>query len=190
VAWWLSGALRSTLNWQILIIDVDEHIDSWMTKQQRNVWFVVIVALLVCAAGWTMRDLYLSSGRTLDCGDGSRRTIDLRDFVNRYSGWSVTFEAEVQGKGKIGAKLDPVQVQQLSEAAQRAAEFRKYVVAGYNACAINKDQYARFGARFEALDALERQIAQATAKEPLTEADRGQVQELVKEFVEVSRNLR
>jgi hypothetical protein len=110
--------------------------------------------------------------------------------VNQYSGWSVSFEGEAQGKGKIGVKLEPMQVQQLSEAVQQADEFRKYVVAGYNACAITKDQYARFGARFQALDDLERTIAQVAAKPSLTAADRTQLQKLVTEFVEVSRNLR
>ena len=161
-----------------------------MTKQQRNLWVVVIAAVLVCAAGWLFRDLYLRSGGTFDCGDGPRRKIDLRDFVNQYSSWSVSFEAEAQGKGKIATKLEPTQTQQMSEALQQADEFRKYVVAGYNACAVTKDQYARFGARFQALDALERGIAQVTAKESLSAADRGQLQRLVTEFTEVSRNLR
>ena len=165
-------------------------IKSWTAKQQRNVLFAMIGAVLVCAAGWLIRDLYLRSGSTFDCGDGPRGKIDLRDFVSRYSSWSVSFEAEAQGKGKIGAKLEPTQAQQLSEAVQQAAEFRKYVVAGYNACAITKDQYARFGVRFQTLDALERRIAQVTAKQSLTAADRSQLQQLVAEFTEVSRNLR
>ena len=92
-----------------------------MTKQQKNVWFAVIGAILLCGAGWLTRDLYLSSGKTVDCGDGPRRNIDLRDFVNQYSSWSVSFEAEAQGKGKVAAKIEPTQAQQLSEAVQQAA---------------------------------------------------------------------
>jgi len=68
--------------------------------------------------------------------------------------------AERRAKARLPTKLEPTQTQQMSEALQQADEFRKYVVAGYNACAVTKDQYARFGARFQALDALERRIAQ------------------------------
>jgi hypothetical protein len=110
--------------------------------------------------------------------------------VNQYSQWSLNFEAEAQGKGKIAAKLEPVHAQQLSDAAQQAAEFRKYVVAGYNACAITKNQYARLGTRFQALGMLERRIAQVTGKSALTSADKNQLQALVAEYVEITRSLR
>ena len=114
----------------------------------------------------------------------------MRDFVNQYSQWSVTFEAEAQGKGKIATKLEPHQAQQLSEAVQQADEFRKYVVAGFNACAITRDQYARFGTLFQNLDSLERQIGQLTATAAATPEAKREVQQLITEVAEVSKALR
>ena len=60
----------------------------------------------------------------ITCDDGPRPTIDLRDFIVQYSRLSVTFEAEAQGRGKIATKVEPTQARPLSEAVQRAAEFR------------------------------------------------------------------
>lgn len=161
-----------------------------MGRRQIAVWVAVIAAAVLVIVGWGIYDWTLRSGRMQDCGDGPRGRIDLRDFVHQYSAWSISFEAEIQGKGKAGTKLEPSQTQQLSEAVQQASEFRKYVVAGYNACAITKEQYGRFGVLFQDLDAIERRISQFTAKSSLSSAERTELDRLVVEFVGVSKKLR
>jgi hypothetical protein len=150
---------------------------------------ILVGAALIGLLAWGGWDLFQETRRPQICADGPHGHIDLRDFVEHYSQWSVTFEAEAQGKGKISATLDPKQAQQLSEAVQQAGEFRKFVVAGFNACAITSAQYAHFGALFQDLDSLERQIGQLTGKPTNPEAS-GQIQELVAEVIDVSKNLR
>ena len=151
---------------------------------------MAIAAVVVCVTVWFGSDLRQKFGGTIACPDGPHGRIDLRDFVMQYSLWSVTFEAEAQGKGKIATALEPRQAQQLSEAVQQAGEFRKYVVAGYNACAISREQYARFGSALQNLDSLERQIGQLSSKTGETAEDRRQLQQLVAEVVGASQKLR
>ena len=161
-------------------------------KSARTVWLTAIPigAALIALLVWVGSDLFQKRGQTVSCADGQHGRIDLRDFVQRYSEWSVTFEAEAQGKGKISTKLEPKQAQQLSEAVQQAGEFRKFVVAGFNACAITSVQYARFGGLFQDLDSLERQIGQLTAKAATSPEESSQIQKLVSEVIDVSKNLR
>lgn len=161
-----------------------------MAKNTRAVWLVAIASIAVCVTIWFGSDLHQKFGGMIACPDGPHGRIDLRDFVTQYSQWSVTFEAEAQGKGKIATALEPRQAQQLSEAVQQANEFRKYVVAGYNACAISQEQYGRFGSALQNLDSLERQIGQLASKTGSTQEDRRQLQQLISEVVGASQKLR
>jgi hypothetical protein len=162
-----------------------------MTKNERLVWVAGIPAVLVGLSliSWFKWDIGQKFGPTIMCADGPHGKIDLRNFVTQYSQWSITFEAEAQGKGKIGTKLEPREAQQLSEAIQQANEFRKFVVAGYNACAISNEQYGRFGSALQTLDSLERQIGQLISKTGSTQEDGDQLQKLVAQVIDVSQKL-
>ena len=92
-------------------------------------------------------------------------------------------------KGEFSGKIDPVQLQSLTEAAQQSNEFRKFLVAGYNACAISKAQYAEFGARFQTLDGLARQIDNLVAKGSLDEQGKQALADLVSRYGEVTAGL-
>lgn len=135
------------------------------------------------------RDMFLRRHSSFDCDDGARRTIDIRDFTTQYSAYSLELEASVQDKIKISTKLTPVQQQQLSEALQSANEFRKFVVAGYNSCAVTKAQYSQYGARFQTLDNLGREINQLTAKPSLSEEETKNMASLVSQYAELARKL-
>lgn len=142
---------------------------------------VAVVLLLVLA--FLAYVVFKARGEAIDCGNGdSRRAIDLRDFTTRYWAYSVEFEAAIKDRAKLAAKLQPTQLQQLSEAMQQGREFRQFVVAGYNACAISKKQYADFGATFQALDGLARRIDQSAGHE-------AQLAELVRQYVALSQTL-
>jgi hypothetical protein len=143
---------------------------------------VLIVLILVA------RDLWLNP-KTITCSDGARRTVDTREFNTKYWAYSVEFQASVADKARFSGKLNPVQFQQLSEAMQSANEFRKYVVAGYNACAITGAQYDQYGARFQTLDGLSREIDTFAKKPSLSAQDQSLLGELTKQYVEIARKL-
>lgn len=160
-----------------------------MTKNQQIVWLTVIAAIVVLAGLATFYDLYPGSARTITCDDGARQTIDIRDFVTQYSAYSVEFESRVGDKTEFSGKIDPVQLQSLTEAAQQSNEFRKFLVAGYNGCAISKAQYATFGTRFQTLDGLARQINNLVAEESLDEQEKISLGDLVGRYVELTAGL-
>ena len=160
-----------------------------MKKNTKTVLLWVIAAVVLLALVLIARDLYLSSPGTVECEDGERGRIDIRDFVVQYSGYSVQFEADLGEKGRFSGNLDPVVLRQLSDSAQSGAEFRKFLVAGYNSCAISKAQYAQFGSRYQALDGLARRIDRLAEQTDPTEADRKALTDLVGQYVESSERL-
>src|ERR1039458_9597919 len=98
-----------------------------MTKNARVVSIAAFAVLIFVVLVLIGRDLLLRRRVNLDCGDGPRYTIDIRDFATQYSAYSVELEASIADKGKISTKLSPTQLDQISEAVQSAREFRKYV---------------------------------------------------------------
>jgi hypothetical protein len=160
-----------------------------MTKNQKTVAIGAILAAIAVAIFWVGRDLLLKYQKEITCDDGRRRVIDIRDFTTTYWAYSVEFEASVKDQGKISAKLDPKQFQQLSEAFLRAKEFQKVIVTGFNACAISKAQYFQCSTKFEALDAVSRQIDSLVKQPATTDADRSRLNDLVRRYIEMSGEL-
>ena len=160
-----------------------------MTKNAKTVFLAVIAAVVLIFMVIIGSDAFRARQEVRDCGDGPRHTIDIRDFTTKYSAYSVELEASVADKGKISTKLSPVQEQRLSEAAQSAREFRKYVVAGYNSCAVTKDQYGQFGAKFQAMDSLAREINQLTGKPSLAPEETAKLAELIGQYGDLARDL-
>lgn len=152
----------------------------------RRVWIVGIAAVVVLAILWVGYDLFLRSSRAIDCPDGRRRTIDTREFATQYVGYAVELEASV-GDKKLAGKLDPKLHQALSEALQQSNEFRKFLVHGYNSCAVSAAQFARHGARFQALGDVARQIDGLARRSDLGEPERRQLEGLVGQYIELLR---
>jgi hypothetical protein len=151
-----------------------------MNKNSRIVSVIAIASatVIILALSWENH----FSARIRSCDDGPHTTMDIRDFVTQYSGYSVEFEASIANRGQLGGKLEPHQLQQLSEASQTANEFRKWLVAGYNACAITKAQFADFGVRFQHLDQVSRQINAFSSKAVLTPSDSQALSSLVEDY--------
>jgi hypothetical protein len=159
-----------------------------MSRNQKAVWLAGIGAVVLLVIIWRGYDFFRSMPTVVDCGDGPRTTIDIRDFITQYSAYSVELEAAVHDK-KISAKLNPIQLQQFSESLQHASEFRKYLVAGYNACAVSKNQYSQYGATFQALDSLSRQINTIVSEPELNGRERAGLANLVKQYINLSQQL-
>jgi len=160
-----------------------------VNKNVKVVSIAAIAALIVVIAIFVGRDLFLRRHNCFDCGDGQRCTIDTRDFTTKYFAYSVELEASFADKAKLSTKLNPVQLQQLSEAMQSARDFRQYVVAGYNSCAVNKAQYSQYGVRFQALDNLAREINELTGKSSLSQDEAARLATLITQYGDLAHKL-
>jgi len=160
-----------------------------MTKNEKTAWIVLVVAVVILAAGYGGWDLWIRHQRCFDCGDGQRCTIDARQFATQYSAYSLQLEATLNDKQKLSAKLDPVELNKLSEAMQNANEFRKYVVNGFNSCAVSKAQYEKLGRRFQALDSMAREISELAAKPSLSSDEQAKLAGLITEYGTTARQL-
>ena len=149
----------------------------------------MVGVVLVVVLGFLGRDFFLSRSGQIDCGDGVRRSIDIRDFTTQYWAYSGEFEASIADKGKLSGKLDPKQLQAVSDASQQMNEFRKYVVAGFNSCAITKQQYGEFGSRLHQLDGISRRIDSLAVVPDPTASDKDQLAKLVDEYLALTQQL-
>jgi len=160
-----------------------------VTKNAKVVTLAAIAAAFLIVILVIGRDIFLRPHGSQDCGDGPRATIDVRDFTTQYSAYSLELEASVGDKAKISTKLNPTQQQQMSEAIQSAREFRKYVVAGYNSCAVTKAQYSQYGGRFQALDSLAHEINELTTKPSLSPEEMKKLAGLIGQYGDLARKL-
>jgi hypothetical protein len=62
-------------------------------------------------------------------------------------------------------------------------------VAGYNSCAVTKEQYAKIGQRFQTLDGLAREINQLSGSEPLSQEQSKNLTVLVAQYADLSKKL-
>jgi hypothetical protein len=160
-----------------------------VTKNSKIVATVAIVAVVVVVVVLVARDLFLGRQKTVTCPDGPHPTIDIRDFTTQYWAYSAKLEATVADKTKVSAELDPRVLAQASDALQEAKEFRKYVVAGYNSCAVTAAQYAQFGARFNTLDRLAGEINTLISKPSLSQDENVKLAGLISQYGDLVRQL-
>jgi hypothetical protein len=160
-----------------------------VNRNAKIVSIAAIVAVILITTILVVRDMWLRHQKCFDCGDGQRCLIDVRDFTTKYSAYSLELEASVADKAKISTKLNPLQLQQLSEAMQSARDFRQYVVAGYNSCAVSKAQYNQFGARFQALDNLAREINALAGRSSLSPDESARLAALIGQYGDLAHKL-
>lgn len=160
-----------------------------MTKNSRIIAITAIAAVLLVVGIFVYRDLSLRRGGVVSCPDGSHPTVDMREFSTQYWVYSAKLEVSVSDKAKVSTEIDPKILSQISESLQEANEFRKYVVAGYNSCAVTQAQYAQFGARFHALDGLAQEINAALAKPNLSQSEQARLAELVAQYSNLAKQL-
>jgi hypothetical protein len=159
-----------------------------VTKNSKTVSTIAIVAALLVIVVFVVRDLFLRPAKIVNCADGSHPTIDMREFTTQYWAYSAKLEANVD-KTKVSAELDPKVLAQVSQGLQEAREFRKYVVAGYNSCAITQVQYAQFGTRSHALDSLAREIDALLSKSSLSREEKPKLVGLVGQYSDLAKQL-
>lgn len=157
-----------------------------MTKHSRNVTLIGFAAAILLAGGVLAFKWADRTGDTFDCGDGLRRRTDIGDFVTKYSGYAVQFEGEIHDQGKIAASLGDTHLRAINEAVEMRREMLKFVIAGYNACAVSRQKFATLIPLFQTMDGLEKRIsalAVAGSNGPALNA-------VIQEYVAVSAELR
>ena len=84
----------------------------------------------------------IAAQKRIDCSDGIRYEIDLRELAIEYQVHS--FSATLSSFSILGSRLgvEPKTVQKAEAATQVWNEYLKGLVVGYNSCAITKEQYA------------------------------------------------
>lgn len=156
-----------------------------MTKNTRIVSVAGIFAAVVIVL--VLIYVHQRAPKTIQCDDGPRLTINVDDFNNKYWAYSYQFEVNLIDRLKVSAKIQPVQLQKLSEALQQTAEFRKYLVAGYNSCALPKHRFEEYGIRFQTLDEISRELDPLLSREKLSDAEAEQLRKLIAEYIKESR---
>jgi len=158
----------------------------------KTVGLLSSLALLLILAGmWFLRDRHLTDGTPSPCGDpeGPRPKIDFRQFETNYTGYSISLEGELTGKGKLSGKIEPAALQKLSESLQSGQEFRKALVAGYNSCAVTRSAYLSAVLRFQSLDGIARRIDALAGKASLSSKEDSTLVTLVDEYSAMSQHL-
>jgi hypothetical protein len=143
---------------------------------------IVAVMVVALAVLYIVYDWHKSKQRCFDCSDGTRCTIDIRQFATEYSAYAIELEASVKDQTKLSAKITPYQLEKLTEATENANELRKYLVSGFNSCAVTKAQYTEVEARFQTMDNLAREINALTGKATLTENDQASLASLIDQY--------
>jgi hypothetical protein len=159
----------------------------------KKVWLGiagVIAGIIILSIVLSARDIYLASPRSVNCDDGQRQQIDMRNFATTYYGYALQFEASFGSEAKLSGKLDPKLLHELSESMQATNDFLKYLVAGYNSCAISKLQYANYGMKYQAMDSITRQIDTLAQASSSGLTDRKRLADLVQEYIMLSREVR
>jgi hypothetical protein len=160
-----------------------------MNKNSKTVTLTAIAAVLALVIAYFVWDSRLRWG-TVHCPDGSSHPkIDIRDFTTQYWAYSAKLEVSVGDKAKMSTQLDPKTLDQASQALQSTREFRKYVVAGYNSCAITPARYESLGARFQALDNLAQQIDSLISRQSLSPDEKLRIANLIKQYGDLARQL-
>jgi hypothetical protein len=159
-----------------------------MIKNPKVLAIIMILTAFIIVL-WICRDLYLKYPKEIVCKDGIHRTIDIRDFTTTYLGYSAKFEVSIKDRERLSVNIEPMLLQQLSESLQQANEFRKLIVVGFNSCAITNVQYLQYGAKFQVLDNLSRQIDNIAKNEALSLSERKTLNNLVKQYIEVTKDL-
>jgi len=157
-----------------------------MSSNTKLVALVVVGAALMAILAFFFKD---NLAPAVQCDDGMRNPVNIDNFTTKYWANAAEFEANIAEKGKLSEKLDPTQLQAVSDASQQANKFRKFVVAGFNSCAITKLQYAEFGNHFQQLDSLSRRIVSLAAVPNPTDSDKAGLTRLIDEYVAFSQQL-
>src|SRR5713101_1431529 len=89
-----------------------------------------------------MLSLGAAAQKKISCQDGDHLEIDVKQIAIQYAASS--FVGTLSSLSVLGARLEvaPKKLQEAATATQQWDEFLKGLAAGYNSCAVTRQQYA------------------------------------------------
>ena len=105
-----------------------------MRLPKRGSWGgLFLFSLLVCGEA--------AAQKKISCPDGDHIEIDIKQITIQYDASS--FAGTLSSLSVLGARLEvaPKKLQEAAVATQQWNEFMKGLVAGYNSCAVSRQQY-------------------------------------------------
>jgi hypothetical protein len=158
-------------------------------KNTQVILVTAIVAICFLATVWIFRPRQTQVLPEERCSDGPRRLINDTQFATKYWAYSLKVEGTISEKSKASMEIDPKQLQKLSEAMQQANEFRKWLVASYNACAISQAQYATYEMRYQGLDQAARIINETLRSGNSSPNNQARVSAAIRQYTELANSL-
>jgi len=98
--------------------------------------YAPILLFLMAASGWA------AAQKKISCPDGEHLEIDVKQIVIKYEASS--FAGTLTGLSMLGTQFEvaPKKLQEAAVATQQWDVFLKGLAAGYNTCAVTRQQYA------------------------------------------------
>jgi hypothetical protein len=132
-------------------------------KSTLKIVLMIVMSVTLLGVAYLAYDYWKGRPRTIHCEDGERQTIDFRDLQLNYSGNKIFLEVEVINKLKLRPEIDPEVLQTAYESSQNWDQFLKGLVASFNSCAISKADYAKILQRYQAVEAISKNLSQLKA---------------------------
>jgi hypothetical protein len=123
-----------------------------MNDNQRTVLIWSISAALLITIAILIFN-FLQGHGSVFCPDGTTHPrIDPRDFQTQYSAYTISLEAKLDQHTTLSGQLGEQQLQRMSDAIQAARLHMLAVADGYNACAINPQQFNEARDRYQRME--------------------------------------
>jgi hypothetical protein len=103
---------------------------------KRHLIIFIILGLLICAF-----PVPPQAEEPIDCGDGPRYKIDMKELKIKYSSKSFEGLFGFLSKLKLGVTAEEKTLQKAAESTQQWNQLLIGLAEGYNSCAITKKQY-------------------------------------------------
>ncbi len=158
-------------------------------KSTLKLVLIILISLTLLSVVYLGLDYWKGRPRTIHCEDGDRQTVDFRDLQMKYSGNKISLEVEVMNRLKLRPEIDSKVLQRAYESTQNWDQFLKGLVAGYNSCAISKADYAKILQRYQAVEAISKNLSQLLQKSPLTQQDGEMAKRLIEQYASATQVL-
>ncbi len=158
-------------------------------KSSVKIALIVVTGITLLVVLYLLLDFWKYRPRAIQCDDGERQAIDYRDIQLKYSENKISLNVEVMNKLKLRPEIDPQVMQTAVESTQGWDQFLKGRVAGFNSCAVSKDDYALILQRYKSMEDISKNLSQLLQKSTLTQQDVEAVTQLIKHYSSLRHEL-